>query len=122
MTTPTTQDLRTMLDEACASVNGPWIVTGDESTGFAVSTCGGNGYSAASDMCIEDARLIAAAPDLAAEVIRLREERDRLREGIEKVAIQIQRERDDSARLIPTRSYAKAEDHARLRALLGDQS
>lgn len=97
MTIPTT-DLKTMLDQATP---GPWEADIDhernlgtvnvvpDDTHYGVTTAA-------------NARLIAAAPDLAAEVIRLRE-------GIEALAKHV--EANSCAGIVP-----------RLRTLLGDQS
>lgn len=72
--TPTTTDLRTMLD----AVHSPWTFGPDFIGGIdgIDEPCGREVVHAILDP--DDARLISLAPDLAAEVIRLREAFERL--------------------------------------------
>ena len=78
----TTDEIKCLLDEATP---GPWVI-GTDDDGTAVETDDGamfvvtntwsiariNGYAGPSDATPANARLIAAAPDLAVEVLRLR--------------------------------------------------
>ena len=65
--TPSNDELRRILD---AATDGPWTAESWMSEWFDIE----NGHvTIASELCREDARLIALAPALTAEVIRLRE-------------------------------------------------
>lgn len=121
MTTPTTTDLRTMLDQATP---GPWVWEhwdgNDDNICRILHWRQAPAYAIGDRVADEvdkpaDARLIAAAPDLCAEVIRLRE-------AIERMADQSKVEADQARTIDPISSRAFHRLEKALRALLEDQS
>lgn len=109
MTTPATTDLRTMLDQATRDRPTPWRIEEQDD----IYDSGGRVVLPASDYPDLD-HLIAAAPELAAEVLRLRE-------GIEVLADLAFSGAHVNTSFGHMRSNMLDLD-ARLRALLEDQS
>lgn len=78
----TDEELRKLLAEATP---GPWVITPDSDEGEPANLIEAHGYFIATtwggyNSAPADTQLIAATPDLASEVLRLREENARLRE------------------------------------------
>lgn len=105
--TLTTEELREMLEKATP---GPWVVDADNDV-----VADGSGWMVAdllvldgrpSQQDINNARLIAAAPALAAEVLALRAENERLRGVLERVKLASKAYAQDSQVSVEDQRYA----------------
>lgn len=117
----TTTDLRTMLDQATRDYPAPWAVSESVIRDVVAADLGSVADTASTDVC----RLIAAAPELCAEVLALREERatmlQLIRDMVDPDPCWFDHNGGCQAHVYLTLKPGELCPHAEAKALLGDQ-